>query len=87
MQQAMITSKLQLTIPVKIARSAGVKSGDRVSIAEEDGKIVIIPMRKLVEELAGSVPVPEKWKGKDIDEIIRDGKDEYFKNKYKNRKP
>lgn len=87
MQQATITSKLQLTIPVKIAKQAGVKSGEKVQIEEENGRIVITPLRQLVEELAGSIPVPKKWEGRDIDDIIREAKDEYFKNKYKNKKP
>jgi hypothetical protein len=36
----------------------------------------------LVEKLAGSVPIPEEWKERDIDEIIEEAKDEYFKEKY-----
>ena len=87
MQQATITSKLQLTIPVKIARKVGVKSGEKVNIEEENGKILITPLRQLVEELAGSLPVPKKWKGRDIDEIIREAKEEYFESKYRRKKP
>ena len=85
LQSATITSKLQLTIPVKIAHKVGVKSGERVHIVEEDGRIIITPMRQLVEQLAGSIPMPEKWKGRDIDEIIGEAKEEYFKSKYNSK--
>ncbi|MBI2086259.1 hypothetical protein HYT74_02875 [Candidatus Daviesbacteria bacterium] len=43
---------------------------------------MLTPAEKLIEELAGSVPMPKKWKGKDIDTIIEEAKEEYFKEKY-----
>lgn len=36
----------------------------------------------LVEELAGSVPMPKEWQGRDIDEIIEEAKNEHFNKKY-----
>ncbi|HUD45032.1 MAG TPA: AbrB/MazE/SpoVT family DNA-binding domain-containing protein [Patescibacteria group bacterium] len=80
-QSATITSKMQLTIPMFIARKAGVMSGDKLAVSEENGRIILTPLRQLVEELAGSIAMPEKWKGKDIDEIIKEAKTEYFRNK------
>lgn len=81
-QIATITSKKQLTIPAAIFREAGFNIGERVIVSEENGRVVITSAEKLVEELAGSVPVPKKWKGKDVDQIIDEARDEYFKEKY-----
>ncbi len=80
-QSATITSKMQLTIPMAVAKKAGLVSGDKVAVSEEDGKIVLTPFRKLLAELAGSLSVPEKWKGIDIDQVIREAKMQHFQNK------
>lgn len=80
-QTATITSKLQFTIPIRIARKVGVKSGEKVQISEENGRITITPMKKMVMELAGSLSLPKKWKGKDIESIITEAKYNYFKKK------
>lgn len=84
-QMATITSKKQLTIPAAIFREAGFSIGERVLVSEENGRVVITSAEKLVEELAGSVPVPKKWKGKDADQIINEARDEYFREKYHRR--
>lgn len=81
MQSATITSKLQLTIPTVIAKKVGIIRGDKVTISEENGRIILTPMKQLIEELAGSLTMPAKWKGKDIDEIIKAAKQEYFQDK------
>ncbi len=80
-QSATITSKLQLTIPTIIARKVGITRGDKVTVSEENGRIILTPMKQLVEELAGFLAMPEKWKGKDMDEIIKEAKQEYFRDK------
>ena len=81
MSYATITSKMQLTIPISIARMTGIKTGEKVYVASEKGKIVLTPAKLLLTELAGSVVVPKKFKGKDIDSIITEAKNNYFKNK------
>lgn len=86
MQQVTITSKLQLTIPSKIAKRIGLRRGDKIEVSEVHGKIILTPLRQLVEELAGSISVPEKWKGRDIDDIIGEAKDEYFRSRYRSKK-
>lgn len=87
MQQiATITGKMQLTVPISIARKIGLKSGEKISISEENGKIVITPMKALVEELAGSLSIPKKWEGKTMDEVIEEAKEEYFRDKYSKSK-
>lgn len=84
-QIATITSKKQLTLPAELFRRAGFKIGQKVIVSEENGHLILTPAEKLVEELAGSVPVPEEWKGKNIDQIIEEARDEYFKEKYQNK--
>lgn len=81
-QIATITSKKQLTLPVELFRKAGLKVGQKVIVSEENGRLILTPAERLVEELAGSVPMPRKWKGKNLDKIIEEARDEYFKDKY-----
>lgn len=81
-QMATITSKKQLTIPAALFRKAGFKEGQRVIVSEENGSLKITSAEALVEKLAGSVPIPKKWQGKDLDQIIDEARDEYFKSKY-----
>ncbi|OGG17943.1 hypothetical protein A3D78_07365 [Candidatus Gottesmanbacteria bacterium RIFCSPHIGHO2_02_FULL_39_14] len=78
MQIATITSKNQLTLPVEIVRKIGLKTGQKVIVSEEEGKVIITPAEVLVEELAGSVKMPRKWKGKNMEEIIENSRQEYF---------
>jgi AbrB family looped-hinge helix DNA binding protein len=52
---ATVTSKMQLTIPVRIARKLNLKPGQKVSVAARNGRIVVRPLRSVVEELAGSL--------------------------------
>lgn len=85
-QSATITSKMQFTIPMLIARRVGVKSGEKVDVAEKKGQIIITPLRKLVEDLAGSIKIQQELKGKDMDEVIRQAKENYFRTKYSRKK-
>lgn len=79
---ATITSKKQLTLPAALFRKAGFKEGRKVVISEENGSLKITPAEKIVEELAGSISIPKKWQGKDLDQIIDEARDEHFKKKY-----
>ena len=81
MQTATITSKYQFTVPMAIVRRLGLKTGQKVVVSEEKGRVILTPSRKLVEELAGSLKMPKKWKNKNLDEIIESSKTEYFKKK------
>lgn len=78
-QIATITSKRQLTIPSHLFKKASLSEGDKVLVEERNGELRIKKMRDLVEELGGSLKLPKKWKGKDIDQIIEEAKYEYFK--------
>ena len=78
---ATITSKLQLTIPIVIARKSGVRVGEKLHVSNESGRIVLTPVKKLIAELSGSLSVPNKFKGKDIDLIIKEARASHFKSK------
>ncbi len=84
-QMATITSKKQLTIPAEVFRQAGLQIGQRVIVSEENGSLKITPAELLVEQLAGSLKMPKKWQGKDMDQIIDEARDEYFKSKYSHK--
>jgi bifunctional DNA-binding transcriptional regulator/antitoxin component of YhaV-PrlF toxin-antitoxin module len=78
---ATITSKRQLTIPAGIFKAAKLSERQKVLISQEGSRLVITPAADLVEKLAGSLPVPSRWRGKNIDAIIEEAKAEYFSNK------
>lgn len=84
-QLATITSKQQVTLPVGLFRKAGFKIGQRVIVSEENGRLILTPAEKLVEELAGSIPMPKEWAGKNLDQIIEEARDEYFTEKYQSK--
>lgn len=77
---ATITSKRQLTLPVDVFRKFNLQQGQKLLIAEDSGRLIMTPAEKLVEELAGSVSVPKKLQGKDIDKIIEQAKENYFRH-------
>ena len=79
-QIATITSKKQLTLPAAIFRKAGLKIGQRVIVSEENGRLLLTPAELLVEELAGSVPIPKKWQGKSLSWIKENSIKEYFRH-------
>lgn len=61
MPSATITSKGQITIPVKVRTALGVSFGDRLDFVEvEKGRFVIIPATCSVQELKGLIPKPKK---------------------------
>lgn len=79
-QSATITSKRQLTLPSKLFKKAKLKIGQKVLISEDDGRLIITPSENLVEELAGSLSLPAKWRNKDTETIIEESKSEYFRS-------
>lgn len=83
---ATITSKNQLTIPIGLVKKVGLMVGQKMSVSEADGRLILTPMERLVEELAGSLSIPKRWQGKDVEEIIEEAKREYFRQKYATNK-
>ncbi len=84
-QMSTITSKKQITLPVDAFRKAGFREGQKIIVTEENGRLILTPAEKLVEELAGSLPMPKEWEGRDINEIVEEGISEYFNEKYKQK--
>jgi antitoxin PrlF len=51
---ARVTSKGQITIPVRIRTALGVGSGDRIEFVElEKGQVIMIPATRSIQELNG----------------------------------
>ena len=80
LQTATITSKRQLTIPVKMFKSLNLQKGSKVIISLEDRILKIQPSLAIVEKLAGSVSIPPEFKNLTVDQIIQKAKEERFKN-------
>lgn len=76
-----ITSKRQITIPVKIFNYLNLNKGDNLVVDIKDNKIIMEKSEDLLNKLAGSVKVPRKYKNKSIDFIIREAKKDYFNKK------
>ena len=54
MAAARVTSKGQITIPVRIRAALGAQAGDRVEFVElEKGQVIMIPATRSVRELNG----------------------------------
>ncbi len=54
MASATVTSKGQITIPVKVRNSLGLHTGDRVQFVETDkGKFVMTAANRSIQELEG----------------------------------
>lgn len=75
---ATITSKRQLTIPIDLFNRFGLRSGQKVTIAQVDDRLVIEPMLTIVESLAGSIAIPKRFQGLKVDQIIQRAKIEHF---------
>jgi len=78
LQTIKISSKRQITIPVDIFNFLALNEGDRLIVNIDEGKIVMEKSQKVLDEIAGSLYLPQKYKNKPIDFIIRDSKQEYF---------
>ncbi len=50
-----VTSKLQLTIPIVLARRLGLRRGDKVLVEEENHRIILTVVRHELESLAGAL--------------------------------
>ncbi len=69
------TQRNQVTIPAEVRRLLGIKPRDKVAFTvNDDGHVSIAPAEFTLETAYGSVkPISD---GRNIDQIIRDAKDE-----------
>jgi AbrB family looped-hinge helix DNA binding protein len=73
MAAATLTSKGQITIPVRVRTALGVDSGDRIEFVEmEKGQFAIIPATRSLQELNGRFKGRRKIAAtiEDMDEAI-----------------
>lgn len=81
MEKARITTKRQLTLPVKIFQAADLKEGQEVTVTVENGRVVLTPGELIIKQLAGSLrdTLPAHWVGKDINLIIEEARQAYVR--------
>lgn len=61
MPTATVTSKGQITIPLKVRSDMGLTPGDRVDFVRmEDGHYAVVPATHSIKSLKGIVPRPDK---------------------------
>lgn len=80
-QTATLTSKGQITIPAKLLKKTQIKKGQKVIFYLEGNSIRLESAVDMVKRLSGSFPTPPKYRGKNIDDIIRQAKEEHFAHK------
>jgi len=83
MQLATITSKKQFTIPADIFRAAGFKTGQKILVTRKDRSLLLEPVEDIVENLAGSVRIPKKYRNLTIGKIKKKAIHDYFSNNKK----
>jgi AbrB family looped-hinge helix DNA binding protein len=69
---ATITSKRQLTIPVKLFDELGLSTGDKMIVDSNGGELRLRKATKMVSELAGSVRVNKNLRN--VDQAIAQAK-------------
>ncbi len=82
-QTATITSKRQLTIPAEMYRRMNFEKRQKVVLSLEADVIRIEPAVDLVERLAGSIPVPPAYRGRDVDTMIAEAKRAHMEKRAK----
>lgn len=61
MPTATVTSKGQITIPVKVRSDMGLAAGDRIEFVRmDDGHYAVVPASHSIKALKGIVPRPDK---------------------------
>lgn len=78
---ATISSKRQITIPAPLYRHLGLSQGDKLVVSVDKEGLKLVSPTQLLDELEGSLSVPAKYQGMDLDELIRQAKADYFKTR------
>jgi AbrB family looped-hinge helix DNA binding protein len=78
-----ITSKRQISIPVNVFNSLGLKKGDSllINVDFDNERIIMEKQEKILNQLAGSLKLPKKYKNKSLEQIVFDAKRNYFGSK------
>lgn len=79
MQQLVkLSSKRQITIPAELFRRLNLKQNDTLLLELNDDVLEMRKAQSILDNLEGSIRMPEHYKGKDVEFIIRDAKQKYF---------
>ena len=70
-----VTQRGQVTIPVEVRRLLGIKTGDKVAFAIDDGQVSLIPATLTLETVFGSVTPKER--PEDFEALSQVAKDEH----------
>ncbi len=59
MQTLRINTRGQITIPAELRKRLGIKTGTRITWTEENGRLVLTPIERLLDEFQGCLkPLP-----------------------------
>lgn len=75
---AVITTKKQLTIPTLTFGEAQLKIGQRVLVEKFKEGVLVRPLTRVLQNLAGALKIPKRWRGKGLEAIILEAKREHF---------
>lgn len=79
MQQLVkLSSKRQITIPAELFRRLNLKQNDTLLLELNDDVLEMRKAQSVLDGLEGSIKMPETYRGKDMEFIIRDAKQKYF---------
>ena len=73
-----ITSKGQVTFPKKLLAILEVKPGDRLKARVERKRVIVEPAGRGILDLAGKLGKLKIPKGKTIDDLIHEARDEFY---------
>lgn len=73
-----VTSKGQVTFPKAFLRRLGVQKGDKLMARIEGKRLVLETAGKGVLDLVGKMPKLRLPRGKSVDQLIDEARDEYF---------
>lgn len=78
-----ITSKRQLTLSKELMDLLGLETGGKVVAKVENKKVVLEPVGGGILSLVGKMPKIKITKGKTIDDLINEARDEYISQKFR----
>ncbi len=78
-REVKVTRNYQITIPLEIREKLGIKVGDKVLVVCEGDEIRIIPKKKSIKELKGTIKKDIGITSTKIDEVIRSSVEEVSK--------
>lgn len=78
-----VTSKGQVTLPKAIREKLDVKKGDRIIAKTQGKKVYLVPAGRGILDLVGRMPKLNVPKGKTVDDLIAEARDEYFSKTFR----